>query len=170
MLLGAMLIVSLPAPVLAACKLDEQPPKDGALIKRALERRYQLLINKHERQERMIEKANGFSEKARSRISKLALEGKDTSALEEALGRLESAISQASELSEKASVLLDAHPGFDSQGKVTDVEQAQETIYEADNLLFDSKELIEHALRDFRDAIREFRQANKPKSETAGIT
>ena len=91
------------------------------------------------------------------------LKGKDTSALETALAKFKDGIKAGQAAHDNAKSILDTHAGFDSDGKVTDKEQARQTLRAVRDGLKQTHEILRSATEDLRDAVRTYRQANRPE-------
>jgi hypothetical protein len=95
-------------------------------------------------------------------IDALKADGKDTSALEVALNTYKGQLQTAQAAHDKVKSLLDAKSGFDANGKVTNAEQARDTLKNVREALKDAHTAIKGAAETFRAAVKSFRQANKP--------
>ncbi len=113
-------------------------------------------------QQNRIDLARLAAEEAQDRIESLKAEGKDTASLESALAIFNDQIDEAQAKHDEAQDIIDAHAGFDANGKVTDAEQAKATLQGARGAMREAQEILHNAGRDFRQAVRDFRQNNKP--------
>ncbi|NPV57196.1 MAG: hypothetical protein HPY76_11080 [Anaerolineae bacterium] len=158
LLLVAFMIAALPSPGAAAAAPDEPPPNDGAVATRVLERRYQRVLDRSDRQQQILVRVQELIVKADEKLADMKANGKDAASLEAALDELRAAVTSSTAFLNQAESVLATHPGFDADGKVTDIDQARDTLYTVDDLLFESKEVLEHAARAVRRAIHEYRQ------------
>jgi hypothetical protein len=135
------------------------PAKQTARLERAYAKEQEWLANQAER----LGKADEVEAKVQELIARAQAEGKDTSALEAALADFEAGVAAAQAEHDEAAGILSAHAGFDESGKVTDIEQARDTVVEAGKALRDARQLIHEAGRELREAVRDFRRANRPE-------
>ena len=61
------------------------------------------------------------------------------------------------------SVIVNAHQGFDVNGKVTDAEQARSTLKEMRAKMKELKSAMNGTGKALREALKAFREANKPE-------
>jgi hypothetical protein len=101
--------------------------------------------------------------KAQARIDDWKNQGKDTTALETALTALKGQIAAAQAAHDQAADILAAHAGFDDSGKVTDREQARQTVREAGESLRDAQLDLKEARLDLLKAVRDWRKSNRLK-------
>ena len=131
LVVSGLLLVSA-APTLAAGEAG--PPAQEAGSERAkprLERAYQRLLRAAEAQAQHLERADEAVERMQARIDELAAQGKDVSELQAALDEFQVALAEAHSYHDQAQAILETHAGFDDQGRVTDPEQALETLRQA---------------------------------------
>lgn len=128
-------------PVERAFKLEQHRLKEQA----ANFKRMEMTIK---RTEKLIEKANE--------------KGLDTTALQAALTTFKAKFAEAQTSHDAAAAIIDAHKGFDNNGKVTDLAQARETVKAAHQKLADARQIAGPAYKDFMKVLREWLQANKP--------
>jgi hypothetical protein len=114
-----------------------------------------------EGQQDRLDLANHTAEQAQTWIDELKAKGKDTSALEAALSAFESAIASAQARHDEAQGIMDTHAGFDGDCKLTDREQARNTLRSVHDALREAHRLLSDAAREFRRAVRDWRQANR---------
>jgi hypothetical protein len=100
-------------------------------------------------------------------IDRASENGRDVTALQAALDAFEAAVQTARPQYEELAEIVDAHSGFDADGKVTDVEQARATVKELGAGLKDVKTAMGGKGKALREAIKAFREANKPDEEPA---
>lgn len=155
-------------PVSAALAADETPSAQGELTNEKLEEIWARVVGAHERLGKAFEDADGRIAKLQGMIDKAAANGKDVAQLQAALDAYEAALTAARPQYEALSGLISAHAGFDANGKVTDAEQAKETLKEAREQLKAIKEAMGGTFKTLREAIKAFREANKP-ADSGGV-
>jgi len=92
--------------------------------------------------------------------------GKDVSAVQAALDAFEAALKDAQPIYESASDIVNPHQGFDSAGKVTDPEDAQETVKAMREKFREIKDAMNGTGRALHEALKSFREANPRPRET----
>ncbi|MGQ0600913.1 MAG: hypothetical protein ACT4QE_04355 [Anaerolineales bacterium] len=144
----------------------EAPAHDPAKQTARLEKAYAKAQEWLGKQAERLSKADEVEAKVQELIAKAQSEGKDTSTLEVALADFEAGVAAAQAEHDEAAGILSAHAGFDDSGKVTNIEQARETVVNAGKALRDARQLIHEAGRELREAVRDFRvsvrDANRP--------
>ncbi len=130
---------------------------------RALERAYRRQQKALTVQQGNLDKANGAVSKVQSWIDLLNGKGVDTTALTAAVSAFQTQVATAQTAHDSAAAILSAHAGFDADGKVTDAEQAQQTVATAHQALSDARETLRQAREDLRAALRKFREEHKPE-------
>lgn len=143
----------------------ETPAHDPAKQTARLEKAYAKAQEWLGKQAERLGKADEVEAKVQELIAKAQSEGKDTLALEAALADFEAGVAAAQAEHDAAAGILSTHAGFDDGGKVTDIEQARETVVNAGKALRDARQLIHEAGRELREAVRDFRQANRPEPQ-----
>jgi hypothetical protein len=108
-------------------------------------------------------------EKTQAYITEQKSKGKDTAALEAALATFQQQVATAQTSHKTAADLLSAHAGFDASGKVTDSEQAHQTLTGAHQSLSDAHKVLQQAGLDLRKAIRAYRDANDPAAKATPV-
>jgi hypothetical protein len=108
-----------------------------------------------------LESAEDSVVKASDRIAELEAAGKDVDMLEEAVAAFETLYEQAQADQQAALALVDAHVGFDLNGKVTDLAEARETVKAVEPFLSSARENIIDAMQTIANAMREFRDTNQ---------
>ncbi len=165
MLAGA-LALAFPGAVFAQDTNPPVPPtseEQKAQQVERLEKVFQRQLKLMEAQGKRLEGADDRVENFAERIADLKAEGKDTSALEEALAKFKDALKEAHTAQDKAVALHKAHAGFDDQGKVTDLQKARETVREIEKLLRGVHRDLEWAVQDLAYAFRKFMRDNRVK-------
>lgn len=143
-------------------ELDIALDEDGENAKALAENRYQQMIHIVALDQLRLDMVNIHVAGVQKLIDEAKAKGQDTSALEAALANLKTAIGAAQSAHDQAASLLASHAGFDGSGKVTDLEQARETLHAIAETLHDGREAMREAGHDFKEAMHEFRRANKP--------
>jgi uncharacterized lipoprotein YmbA len=135
----------------------DAPTQDGVRLENLLKREQIVLSNQQAR----LATTDQVIALAQDWITALKNEGKDTSALEAALGAYQSGVASARASFDAAKSILDAHAGFDAGGKVTNRAEALKTVVEAGRAERQFHLTITQATIDFRAAVRAYRQANR---------
>ncbi len=107
-----------------------------------------------------LESAEDSVDKANDRLAELETAGKEVDMLEEAVAAFETLFEQAQADQQAALALVDAHAGFDLNGRVTDLAEARETVKAVEPFLSSARENIIDALQTITNAMREFRDTN----------
>jgi hypothetical protein len=134
----------------------------------ALENFYQRSQLVVQEQQLRIDLANQIASSTDTWIAALKGQGKDTSALEKALSDFKSKVSAAQTEHDQGASILNTHAGFDGSGKVTDVDQARDTLKQTRGHLRAAHLDLREGTLTLRKAIRDFRQANKPARNGKG--
>ena len=167
---GAVALMGiLPVPVPAALAADagtvpvqtgsDFKKMDDTLFEYALKRLQNAVAGQQIRLDMMSE----VTTEAQGWIDELKGKGKDTSALETALAWFKHGIKAGQAAHDNARSILDTHAGFDSDGEVTDKEQARQTLRAVRDGLKQTHQSLRSATQDLRDAVRTYRQANRPE-------
>lgn len=141
---------------------DPNPPPQGEMTNERLEQIWSKQLRAYE----ILGKTEEFIRKARQLTDHAAQNGKDISAVQAALDAFADAAKDAKPIYESAQSIVDSHAGFDAGGKVTDAEQAKETVRAMGERLKEIKETMGGAGKALRDAIRAFREANPRPEKT----
>jgi hypothetical protein len=145
----------------------ERGKERGERLERFFEREQDWL----ERQAGNLGKADAVADRLGELIEKAKANGVDTGDLEAALASFESAIGGAKRSHEKAAAIIAAHAGFNGGGKVTDPEQAIETVKSAGAALRQAAGTMKDAGQALREAVRAWREAHprpQPGEGTGG--
>lgn len=137
--------------------LQALPTPDPVLLEDLLQRE-QLALND---QQVRIDMAHQIAGLVQTFIDNQKAAGKDTSALEAALANFNQAISQTETYHAQAAGILASPAGFDANGKVTDREQARQTVRGAGQSLRLGHLTITSATVQLRSALLSYRSANK---------
>ncbi|MBV6451518.1 MAG: hypothetical protein MHPDNHAH_02262 [Anaerolineales bacterium] len=163
-LVSALGMASLPMfGVAAAGAEDPSTPPRGEMTNERLERIWA-------RQRRLYEnlgKTEKFVAKVQKLIDHAAQNNKDVSAVQAALDAFEdAALNDAKPIYESAQEIIDAHAGFDANGKVTDPEQAKETVHALGEKMKAIKDAMGGTGKALREALQAFREANPRPEKT----
>jgi hypothetical protein len=158
--LAAMPLVS----VSAAGEFDPLVPRRHIPEER-LERIWARQLRIHERMGR----ADEFVENTQALIDRAQANGKDVSAVQSALAAFESALKEAQPIYDSMIDIVDSHQGFDQDGKVTDPDQARETIDAMREKAQEIKSVMNGKGKALHEAIQAFREAN-PRPQPAPTT
>ncbi len=164
-LVGALAVVSLPfVSATAAPETDDSPPPQGEISAERLEKVWARQLRLYERIGNGYDRSDNFVEKVQMLIDKAGENGKDVTAVQAALDAFEEAMKEAHPVYESAKGIINSHPGFNGDGKVTDVEKAKETVKSIDEKLKEIKDAMGGTGRALHEAIKAFREAN-PRPE-----
>ena len=162
LVIAALILAALPMQSVAAAGLtqDSRPPAGRG--SRIVERKFKAEQRRYDGQFKAFDKSSELLEKAQGLIDRAEENGLDTSAAQTALYNFEKAIATVKPLHAQAGDLIDAHEGFDTEGKVTDVEVAAETVEKIHKLLdqvrdgvHDEREALQHSLWDlFQEGLK----------------
>lgn len=161
-LLVAMLALAA-LPVTSVFAQEENPPKE--VTNEQLEKAWAKQLQVYEKLSKAFDDSTSRLDKAQELIDKAAAKGKDTTAVQAALNAFVDAVEKSRSIYEDVQVLITAHAGFDSNGKVTDATQAKVTILEVRAKLQELKTSMDGTGKALREAIRAFRESNKPLPE-----
>jgi hypothetical protein len=123
------------------------------------------------RQSANLARAGTAADKLGALIEKAKANGVDTGDLETALAQFEGQLASAEESHGEADAIIGAHAGFNAGGKVTDSEQALETVKSARDALGDAAETLKGAVQDLWGAVKAWREAHprpQPTTEPTG--
>lgn len=163
-MVAALGMASLPVFGVSAAGLDDPtPPPHGELTNERLEQ-----VWAHE--QKIYEKlgnTEAFVHKAQQLIDRAAQNGKDVSAVQAALDAFEAAaMGDAKDIYVSAQAIVESHAGFDANGKVTDPEQAKDTVRALGEKLKAIKDAMGGTGKALREAIQAFREANPRPEKT----
>lgn len=143
------------------------PGDGGQRTNAALERGLQEARQRLSRQDQRLNWANDHAARIDAMIAKLKAKGKDTAALEQAVAAFRSKIGEARQQWEAAKALLANPAGFDAQGKVTNADQARNSLQQGRDAMNKVTETAKTAYRDLRKAVETFRKANREANPPA---
>jgi hypothetical protein len=138
----------------------------GTLLEQAFEREKDWLS----RQSDNLARAGTAGDKLEELIGKAQDRGIDTADPAEALAQFRGQLAAAEKSHGEAEAILNAHAGFNGGGKVTDQEQALETVRSARAALREARGTLRGAAADLRDAVKAWRAAHRlePAATPAG--
>ena len=162
-LMAVLAAAGLPIFGVSAMGANDPPlPPPGALTNVHLEKIWA-------RQLRAYEKMGGvkdLAERVQGFIDRASQNGKDVSDVQTALDEFEDALKDAKPIYESANGIVNSHQGFDSEGKVTDLEKAKETVRAMHEKFKEIREAMGGTGMALRDAIQAFRDANPRPEKT----
>jgi hypothetical protein len=164
-LIAALAMASLPFTSVSAQESDPPAPQ-GQVTNKRLEKVWAKELRVYERLGKGFERSDEFVEKLQSWIDRVTENGKDASGVQSALDAFEAAVNNAHPVYESAKGIVNAHQGFDENGKVTDSEKAKETVKSMGEKLKAIKDAMNGTGRALHEAIKDFREANPRPVET----
>jgi len=164
-IVAALGMASLPfVRVSAAGDYDPPVPEQRQISNKRLERVWARQLRLYARIGNSFEREGRFIERVQGLIDRAEANGKDVSTVQAALDAFETAVKDARLLHESANSIVNSHQGFDENGKVTDSDQARETLQAMREKLKEIKDAMGGTRRALREAIKAFREAN-PRSQ-----
>lgn len=148
--------------VAAAGAEDPTTPPTGEMTNERLEKLWAREVRAYEK----LGKTEAFIGKTQQLLDRAAEHGMDVSAVQAALDAFGDAVDNAKPIYESAHEIVNSHAGFDSDGKVTDAEQARATVRALGEKLKEIKEAMGGTGQALRDAIHAFREANPRPEKT----
>lgn len=162
-MIAAMGLASLPfVSAFAAGSSDPSTPPHGEMTDERLEKIWAKQLQLYEK----LGKTEDFIGKAQKLIDRASEHGKDVSAVQAALDAFADAVEDAKPIYESGQAIVDSHAGFDDSGKVTDSEQAKETVRAMGEKMKEIKDAMGGTGQALRDAIHAFRAANPRPEKT----
>ncbi len=128
-----------------------------------LEKIWARQLRRYER----LGRAEEFNIRVRGLIDRAKANGKDVSAVQVALDSFAAQWKQARPIYEAMKGIVKSHPGFDSNGKVTDPENAKQTVLEMHGKLQEIHTVLNGRIKALREAIKAYRQANTRPQPTS---
>lgn len=169
-LVSVLALAALPVANVNAAGLTgpTNPPAEATRVSdQRLERVWTRLQRIHERQGRTLDRADVFVDRIQALIDRMEENGKDVTALQAALDAFEDALKDAHPIYESAKGIINAHQGFDADGKLTDHEKAVDTVRALGQKNKEIRKLVGEPRKAFREAIQAFRDA-RPPADTSG--
>ena len=155
-LVAALAVASLPFVSVAAQGANDPTPPAGQVSNERLEKVWARQLKLYER----MGKTDEFVAKVQKLLDRATANGKDVSAIQSALDAFVESTKDAKPIYESANGIINSHQGFDDNGKVTDTEQAKETVKAMGEKLKEIKEAMSGTGKALREAIKAFREAN----------
>ncbi|NJN98059.1 MAG: hypothetical protein HC875_30255 [Anaerolineales bacterium] len=159
--IAAMVLIGggfVPAPTLASPSetspiATPRPPANPVLEKGFKQAKDQLkqLAKKLKLMNKKVAKAQNF-------IKKQAAKGKDVATIQAALNTFKAQLNAAQAAQTTAQQILAAKAGFNKKGKVTNPQQAQQTVRNARQALEQAKNILQQAVADFDRAMQDYKQ------------
>ncbi len=109
------------------------------------------------------ERLSGASERAakiQDLIDAAKANGQNTSAVEAALASFKTSVATAQAAHDTAANLLSTHAGFDDKGKVTDREQAKQTLQSVREAMRQARDALVQGRQTLGEALRAWREAH----------
>jgi hypothetical protein len=128
-----------------------------------LEFAYLRLLLAADMQDLHLNHAGELAERVQEWIDTLAEQGEDVAELQAGLDAFEDALAKSQVFYQEARDVLDEHAGFDDDGKVTEREQAVETLREAGRSLRDAHRALKDGAIELRRAISDWRRQHRPR-------
>jgi hypothetical protein len=169
-LIAVLALAALPLTgVSAAGQTDPTPPAQGQGPKpKRLEKIWARMNRRYERIGHFYDKSDTLVGKAEKMIARLKEEGESTTELDAALKAFQDASKKAHPIYESCKGIIVSHKGFDANGKVTDPEQAKETINELGTKLGENKTAMNGTGRALIGLMKSIREAHRPTPTSEG--
>ena len=116
----------------------------------------------YERQSQRLDRADQIMDKVQTLIDAANEKGYDTTAVQSALDAFEAAVKQARPVHQRGQGIIASHKGFDENGKLTNQEQAIETVRSLGENLRQVRRIVFEPAKNLHAAICAFREANRP--------
>ncbi len=156
--LSTAVLVFAAFPVTSAFAADDTPPAPTERLEKIWARQLQA----YEKIGKAFADIDAHIAKFQDRIDKAAANGKDVTALQTALDAYETALKSAQPTYASIASIVNAHTGFDANGKVTDAEQAKSTVEQMRTKMQEIKSTMNGTFKALHEALKAFREANKP--------
>lgn len=169
MLVASLAIVVFPTANVYASGLAEptDPPAAQAQVSNErIEQVWARLKNAYERQGQFLDRADEMTAKIQDLLDRMNENGKDTTSLQAVLDTYKDALKDAHPVYESAKGVINSHKGFDADGKVTDREQAIETLKELGAKMKEIRQSVVEPGKALREAIKAYREARRPVTES----
>ena len=125
-----------------------------------LETRYYAGILINHRLDRFITKSDNVSMRMDDVLGKLKDEGKETAELEEIASNFNELVKEARDRHEESLDLYETHPGFDSNGTVTDIDQARDFLNQAFKAQKETLKTLKAAGRELKHFLNKAKKSN----------
>ena len=133
-----------------------------------LEVRYYIGILVNHRIDRFLDKTDNVSERMNMVMQRLKDQGKDVTKLEQAASDFNRLVDKAKTDHQRILELYAAHEGFDSDGTVTDIKEAEAFIRESGRAQRDNIMELKGAARHLREFFREAKRLSSGKVVVRG--
>lgn len=164
----ALVLAALPlAGVFAAGQTDPVPPVQGQISYERLERIWARMNRRYENLGNFFDKSDKLVEAAEKMIARLEERGESTAELEAALTAFQDALKNAHPIYESCKGIVNSHKGFDADGKVTDAEQAKETIKELGATFGEIKTAMNGTGKALIKLMKSIRDSHRPVSSAS---
>ena len=150
------------APTVTAAAQGINPPPTEA-VKAKLESAYQRELNWLNVQTTNLSRAGVVSARIQTLINAAQAKGFDVSGLVNTLNKFNTDIANAQVMHDAAASILNAHEGFNVQGKVNDATAARQTLKDARSNLQSAHDSLVAAFLDLRTAVTAWREAHPKK-------
>jgi hypothetical protein len=102
-------------------------------------------------------------------LDKARERGLDVSAVQAAFTAYKEAFNRGKPFYEQAKEIVNARPGFNPAGKVTDIEQAKTTVKSLADVIKQYRDTVGASFKALREAIKAFREANPRPTPTPSV-
>lgn len=169
-LVFALALIAFPLTgVSAAGQTDPLPPaQEKGPSNERLERIWARMNRRYERLGKFSDKTDKLAYRANKMIACLKEAGESTTELEAALKAYEAALKQAQPIYASGKDIVTSHQGFNANGKVTDVNQAKETLKRLGTKLGDTHVAMDGKARELIQLMKSIRKAHKPAAPATG--
>lgn len=145
--------------VLALGASDPASPPTGSLPDLRLEVAWARLQAAHAAMQAMFDFAAQRTNDVQRLIDQARASGQDVAAVQAALTTLESATHQAQPVFDSSTATINAHPGFDDKGSVTEAATAAQTVNQVAQDDKQIRSIVSPAQQAFLQAFQAFRQS-----------
>ncbi len=165
-LIAAMLLALFPLAGASAAGLYDTPtppaPQHKGPTTERIENAWQRLLRAYDRLGRLSDRSDELFARANRLITVLKAMGANTTNLEAALTDFESAVQQAKPIYASCADIVKSHAGFDANGKVTDRDQAIQTLRSLGSKLREIRDLLKSKGQALVDQWKPIRDALHP--------
>jgi hypothetical protein len=157
----ALALLSTPTAYALIPLATSTPPTEASNTSR-LERVWLRQQTRHDRLGVMFDHVQQRINLGQQRIDQAKSNGKDVTALQQALDDFSAAVQQARPIYQGMQGIISSHQGFDANGIVTDATLAAGTVRSMQEDFLSIRDQLSGPAHALRDAVRSFRQANQP--------
>ncbi|MGQ9682911.1 MAG: hypothetical protein ACUVX9_10265 [Anaerolineae bacterium] len=143
-------------------RLKEVP---NALLENTLRRERHWLAH----QRRVMDRAAETADRLQELLQAARDEGKDVAPLQALLELFRDRLDESRESQDAAAAILEAPKGFAADGRVTDRQDARDTVVEAYRALSEAHRLLVQAMRDLRRDLRDWRREHRPRPTASPV-